>query len=223
MRVSVTLLNAIFFMGILTAGCSRSDQGSETKAGGNRVGEYRGYVAINQIIRTRFFESKDLSNSFFLGRYVGSYSDTFEGLPILLGGFSGEGLHNDFRNGTPNGMNILLWQIVLSKFADDVAASCGTDNNPVYLGYSYSFKYNSQLAARLKPLCTWPSATAKEEDNLLQLWLSVMSFDAPKEEYEAWRDFFLASTSPFANGSNKDVLKAMLRAMLLNPYFLLEH
>lgn len=82
-------------MGVLTAGCSRSDQASETKAGGNRVGEYRGYGAINQIIRTRFFESKDSSQSFFLGRYVDMYSDAFEGLPVLLGGFSGEGLQND--------------------------------------------------------------------------------------------------------------------------------
>ncbi len=65
-----------------------------------------------------------------------TYSDAFEGLPVLLGGFSGEGLQNDFRNGTPNAMNILLWQIVLSKFAGDVATSCGTDNNPVSLGYS---------------------------------------------------------------------------------------
>lgn len=221
MRVSAVLLMTLFSMAPITTGCSRPDQASEVKSGGNRVGEYRGYVAINQIIRTRFFVSEDSSKSFSLGRYFGEYYESDSGLSTLLGGFSGEALNNDFRNGTPNAMNILLWQIAFSGFAGDVAAYCGTDYNPVYLGNS--IKYNDPFAARLKSLCAWPAAEAKTEENLLKLWLAVMNFDAPREEFEAWRDFFLASNSPFANAPPKDAIKAMLRAMLLSPYFLLEH
>jgi hypothetical protein len=214
-------LSTFFLFVVLPIACSRVEQSSDVKFGGNRVGEYRGYVEINQTLRTRLLESGTASYWFSLGRYIGENSDRFDGLPVLLGGFSGEATNNDFRNGNPNAMNMLLWQIALSGLAGDVAGSCGTNNNPLKLGFAY--KYNDQFAARLKKLCAWPAVEAKTEDNLLKLWLSVMSFDAPKQEYEAWRDFFLASSSPFANSPSKDAVKAMMRAMLLSPYFLLEH
>lgn len=199
---------------------SESESLSQLKAGGNRVGEYKGHVAINQIIQTRFLEPGVTSRSFAIGRYLDDYINESTSLSALLGRFSGEASTNEFRNGRPNSLNMLLWQIALSKLATEVALSCRDANAPQNLGL---YPYNASFAARLKPLCSWPSPEAKQEAKLLDLWQAVMGFDAPKQEFDAWRDYFLAPTSPFANASRDDSLKAMIRSMLLSPYFLLEH
>lgn len=209
-----------FLLATVTA-CSEIESPSQLKAGGNRVGEYKGYVAINRIIQTRFLEPGATSSSFAIGHYLGEYSSEIGGLSALLGGFSGEASSNDFRNGRPNSLNILLWQIALSNLAKDVAFSCRGSGAPQSLGGRYP--YNPPFAARLKPLCSWPSPEVKQEATLLNLWQAVMGFDAPKEEYDAWRDYFLNPTSPFANASRDESIKAMFRSMLLSPYFLLEH
>jgi hypothetical protein len=68
-------------------------------------------------------------------------------------------------------------------------------------------------------MCTWPQADAKDEAVMLPFWVSLMGYSAPREEYEAWRKFFL--TSSYANKPARETISAMALAITLNPYFLL--
>ena len=49
-----------------------------------------------------------------------------------------------------------------------------------------------------------------------------MSFDAPPEEFAAWKDYFL-NEAEYANAPASTALPAMTLAALFNPYFLLNN
>ena len=75
------------------------------------------------------------------------------------------------------------------------------------------------MAADVASLCTWPSPASKNPDLLQRFWTDVMGFDAPPEEFRAFKDAF--SDPEFAGWAPADVVAAMTRAILLNPHFLL--
>ena len=60
---------------------------------------------------------------------------------------------------------------------------------------------------------------SEREAALFGFWISIMSFDAPLQEYQAWKDFFL--DGPFVKSPAPDVIRAMAAAILMNPHFLL--
>ncbi len=196
-------------------GCSRLKDSSEIKAAGNRVGEFKGIFATNRIIVTRLFKAGELK--FDLTRYLGGDASLIE----LLGVYSNIGPLNDFRNGTPNSLNMLLWNMALSGLSKDIAESCGTQQ--IVIEKFIRIDYNPHFADRLGALCKEPVIDFKNEESLLNFWWAVQGFDAPREEYVAWRDFFMSPQSPYAKASSKEVINAMLKTMFLNPYFLLEH
>lgn len=170
-------------------------------AQGANVGEYRGHVEIQNRISERIL----LNNPFFLG----TYADGQTGLLSLLGEHSSNG-ENSFRNGRPNSINMLIWQLVLNGFVMDVQAGCAGNSK---LLFSPSFQ---QV---LRTMCEWPSSSAQSESSMRLLWLSLMSYDAPEEEFLAWRAFFLHSS--FAGRPSSEALPALLLAIVYNPHFLL--
>ncbi|MEI8025964.1 MAG: hypothetical protein WCI18_06425 [Pseudomonadota bacterium] len=198
-----------------SSGCSRRKDSFEIKAAGNRVGEFKGILATNKIIATRLFKAGELQ--FALSQYLGSETSVME----LLGIYSNVGPLNDFRNGTPNSLNMLLWNIALSGLSSDIAESCGSPQ--IVIEGSLKIDYNPQFAERLGALCKGPALDFKNEESLLNFWWAVEGFDAPREEYLAWRDFFMSPQSPYAKAASKEVIHAMLKIMFLNPYFLLEN
>jgi hypothetical protein len=203
-----------FSLLLLSAGCTRDSESSTIKVAGGRVGQFKGHDAINRILVARLFQGS--SGDFGLSRYL-SYQSS---LPPLMGGYSEIGLTNDFRNGTPNALNMLLWQIAFAGLSEDLANAC---ISPTLMSEGIGGnRFNDSFAGRLKALCSWPSPEVKNETNLLNLWWAVQGFDAPREEFVAWRDFFLNSESPFAQASSRETLIAMFKTMFLNPYFLLE-
>jgi hypothetical protein len=215
LRYGLKRLMSILPILLLFAACTRSSETSNVTLAGGRVGQFKGVVAIQEVIRTRILSSG--SASFNLGPYL-AHEDS---LISLLGGYSDVGLRNDFRNGTPNSLNMFLWNITMSMLASDIARSCGTIRLAVMR--SQVFDYNDSFAKHLNALCSWPNSQAKNETNLRNLWIAVQGFDAPKEEFEAWRDFFLSPQSPYADKPNEESMAAMLKTMFLSPYFLLEH
>jgi hypothetical protein len=188
---------------------------STTASGGRRVGGFKGYVVIDQQLRQRVV-SPDRAD-LHLSRYLGSYNDEFSGLVALLGGFAGPGGSSEFRNGDPNAMNMLLWELALGALAGDIAKNCAP---PLAEG---TVPLSSSFAARLAPLCSWPDASAKTEANLQALWTGLMGFSAPPTEFAAWRDYFLGADSPYAQTPAAEAVEAMLTGIMLNPHFLLEH
>jgi hypothetical protein len=210
-----------FFWGIslsvlsFDVGCSRVTETSDVKASGVPVGGYKGYAATQKIVATRLFDGARDSFSFI--PYLGNGISLLK----LLGSFENLGSTSSFENSTPNAMNMLLWQIIFSGLSKDIAKSCG--DSSIIIGENLKFNYNSNFANRLGALCTWPDAKAKSEANLLNLWLAVQGFDAPRQEFESWRNFFLSPDSPYANATYQEAIKAMLMTMFLTPDFLLEH
>lgn len=197
------------------SGCSRVTDTSDVKASGAPVGGFKGYAATQKVVATRLFEGA--RDSFNFNPYLG-----YEGsLLKLLGSFESLGSTTSFENSTPNAMNMLLWQIIFSGLSKDIAKSCG--DGSLVIGESLKYNYNSSFANRLGALCMWPEAKVKNEANLLNLWLAVQGFDAPRQEFDSWRDFFLSPDSPYANATYQEAIKAMLMTMFLTPDFLLEH
>ena len=199
----------------MLSGCSRGTQSSDVKASGNPVGGFKGYLATQKVLSTRLFSGA--TDQFNFLPYLGYERSLLE----LMGSFQTQGSTATFINGTPNAMNMLLWQIVFSGLSSDIASSCGRSS--VEINHSAIVNYNPTFASHLGALCTWPDSNSKNEANLLNFWLSVQAFDAPREEYESWRDFFLKPDSPYAQATSKEAIKAMLMTMLMSPDFLLEH
>jgi len=167
--------------------------------------QFLGYEAINKVINDRLFKPDspvDIAN--YLGK-----SD----LGDLLGIYSGTGLQFQFQNGTPNATNMVLWHLAMDGLSKDLGAICS-----IVTPTQLREKITDNFAGHLVPLCSWPAPFAKSEYVLQNFWLAVEGYDAPETEYLAWRDFFLANYTKVAPDQT---VVAMIKAMLLNPYFLL--
>ncbi len=126
----------------------------------------------------------------------------------LLGTWSTFGAEHSFRNGVPNALNLMIWQVTLSRFAHEVGQSCTTRRLALH----------PRFIATLRRLCAWPAAEAKDEGVLLDFWTSVMGHDASPDEFVAWRDFFVRE---YRDRSAADTVAAMTLAVTMNPRFLL--
>lgn len=169
------------------------------------VGEYRGYVAAQNLLAERLLleGQPDRPFSFY------PYTDNQGGLLNLLGFYQSTG-ENSFRNGQPNAINTLVWQLVLQGFANDLADHCRGQS---------SLLLQPVFQSTLATVCRWPAPEAQEESTMRMLWLSVMGYDAPEEEFLAWRDFFLRSS--YAAKPAAEAVPALLFSILYNPHFLL--
>ena len=177
------------------------------------MSEFKGYFAINRTLQERLVQSP---NTFQLGVYLDeSYNPFGNSLLDLLGTYDRGSLDSAFRNGKPNVVNVLLWHVVFSGLSRDLAALClaGAPPNPRIGSLAPSFE------SALKTVCAWPQASAQSDEALLAFWLGLMSFDAPIEEFEAWRDFF--RSAPYVNAPAQEAVAALVLAAFSNPYFLL--
>jgi hypothetical protein len=104
---------------------------------------------------------------------------------------------------------MVIWHVTFSNFARNLGNWCKAP----------TLVFEDHFAHTLWRLCSWPQAQAKEEDTLLQFWVGMMGFSAPREEYTAWRDFFLNSS--YRAKSGRETIEAMSVAIMMNPHFLL--
>ena len=177
-------------------------------AAGPGEAEFRGYVRTNTILRERLFGP---GSDFELGAYVGQqYAGYGTNLLDLLGtqknGFAG----GRFRNGVPNSLNMLTWHMLFTKLSGDVAGLCGGGAD---------FKFREAFAAQIKGFCGFPEGQADWNEKLFTLWMTVMSFDAPLSEYEAWRAFWISPEARSMQGA--EAVEWMMLSLFNNPYFLL--
>lgn len=178
------------------------------RAAGPGEAEFRGYVRTNTILRERLFKP---GSNFELGAYVGQqYAGYGTNLLDLLGtqknGFAG----GRFRNGIPNSLNMLIWHMLFTRLAGDVAKLCEGKND---------LEFNDRLLGSVRPFCGYPEGRSDWEESLFQLWMTIMAFDAPLSEFQAWRVFWV---SPEARGlKGEEAVEWMILSILNNPYFLL--
>jgi hypothetical protein len=182
-------------------------------AGGGAAAEFKGYVAIDQVLKDRMIREGAL---FSLGIYLDDhFSDFGISLVDLLGVYKGGALDSSFHNGQPNVVNMLLWHVAFSGLSHDLGEVC-TPSAPKGL---LAEGVQDSLKQALKPVCAWPAPEAKSDEALMGLWLALMSFDAPMEEFEAWRDFFRGPE--YASARPQDAVADMALAIFSNPHFLL--
>ncbi len=163
--------------------------------------QYRGFAAVMKELSVRLAKPGQVID---LYEYVPA-----EGLETLLGTWYTFGSEHEFRNGSPNSVNVLIWYVTLNDLSAVFGNSCASpklDFNPEFLGV-------------LNKICDWPKDKAAVEDVMLAYWFSIMGYNAPESEYIQWRDFFLKSS--YRTKTAKETVTAMTLAMTMNPYFLL--
>jgi hypothetical protein len=217
-RLRNTLNKFLGFLGFICSlsflSCNLSEPKSSLKGGGNFVGNYRGVVKIEAVLTSRISAPKPES---FLNGYL------VESLRSQLGTYSTDRGNVVFENGNPNELNSMLWDLVLSNLAKDLSSICsGEEVSKDSRTMNTLNRIRPDISSIFLNICKWPEESVKNETTVLPLWLSLMGYDAPQSEYMAWRDYFLNANSPYSQISGEETLRAMIRSILLNPYFLLE-
>lgn len=167
--------------------------------------QFLGYEYVNKVLQQRVFAT---SSNLNFGKYIGS-----EGLGLILGQTVGDGNEMTFANGTPNATSMALWHVGLMGLARDVSVVFKGEGN------LKDTELNDGFLKAIKKVAMWPSAEARNEKTLLELWISVMSYDAPESEFKVWAEYFLSAE--FEKAEPSQVIEGMLSTMLMNPYFLL--
>ena len=157
---------------------------------------------------------------FFLNQYLyGFGSDRVGSLELLLGSYQGKGLTGGYSNGAPNAVNSVLQNLMLGGMARDLGLQCGIEQNG-WSNTTYALRESLKVAfaAKLKKLCAW-SEVENRDASLLEFWTAVMGYDAPSEEFEAWKSFL---KTEYADASGAEVVADGAFAIFYNPYFLLK-
>jgi hypothetical protein len=194
---------------LAVAGCSSTAESEipEPAAEQSAGARYRGYEAVQNHVRSTLI---DPSAPFELHAYLGANGET---LSYLLGRSDGFGVQYELVNATPNPMNMLVWRLMMSSFANDLAASCPGATRP-----STMPEAPLVLDARARPivhaLCAWPADDAA----IGAAWDLVMGHRAPRDE----REPFIAYARALGNRSAADALPSLWSGIFLHAAYLLD-
>ena len=174
--------------------------------------QFHGRIELEQILSDRMLEHQIFS---FQRYYKDIKSTTVNVLLLLLGGYDNangqdQSGNDSFNNGKPNSVNLLLYQVVLNSLAEEIQANCTSTTG---------LQFNANFRNALNTICQWPSPSAQTEEAMEAYWIALMGYDAPEEEFTAWRDFFM--TSSYANQPASVAVSALTFALMYNPNFLL--
>lgn len=133
-----------------------------------------------------------------------------EGLEALAGTWQPLGSEHSFQNGEPNAVNMVLIRLAFDGFAKGLSASCDTAQFPL----------NEAFYDTLEAMCGWPSSDAQSDEVMQDFWIYLMGYNAGPAEYKAWRDFIRTN---YDGKGPRESIEAMTLALMLNPYFLLQH
>jgi hypothetical protein len=171
---------------------------------------FRGYAAVEDDLYAAFIEPQ---TQFELYAYLG---DAGEELSHLVGRPDGFGVSFDTRNTKPNGMNVIIWRMMLSEFANDLAATC--PQSKLVKSADPAIKLNARAAPVVAALCGWPAVT---DQALGDAWDLALRHLAPDASRSAWIQ--LAHDPELATKSADEALPSLWLAAFLHPAFLLEH
>ena len=214
-------VSLLFLLGTSAAfgatGCrTTATRGSTLEDAGVEIGGLKGAKVIETIVKGRML-SADGGKDFLLTQFIGDPNE--KGLASILGGYTGSLSDSSLVSVTPNTVNVILWHLTMRRLAEHFAtlvdAAITTPISPSPL--------NDQYMAAAKPfLAPLPASAIERRPLLKNLWLSVMRFDAPQTEMNAWIEA-VAAESAFVQLSPKDALAILLETIFEDPYFLLAH
>jgi len=171
-----------------------------TSAAFAQTSQFKGWAAISRELSTRIAPRDEPLD---LGEFLPA-----EDMEDLLGTWSSFGTEHTFRNGVPNALNLMIWHVTLSGFANAVGETCESER----------LVFHPRFIKTLQQLCQWPLPAAKEERVLLEFWTSMMGYNAGEDEYLVWKEFFLRE---YRDGKPPETVAAMTLAITMNPRFLL--
>ncbi|MBX3159225.1 MAG: hypothetical protein KF773_24870 [Deltaproteobacteria bacterium] len=170
---------------------------------------FRGYAAVQEDLYAAFIAPQ---TPFELHRYLG---ESGEALSRLVGRPDGFGVTYDARNARPNGMNVLIWRMLLSRFANDLAAKCA--GSVIVDGVDPQIELHERAHAVVDAMCTWPPAS---DATLREAWDLAIGYLAPVAARDAW--IRLAHDPELAALDRDRGLPSLWLAAFLHPSFLLE-
>lgn len=213
----IAYLIVLLFIGASSACRSRSkNSGATVKSSGVPIGQFKGYNRINSLIKSRLLDAGSSNRYFDLGYvFLGGASRE---LAILMGDFTEATGRPSYVNGEPNPVSMMLWDTALTGFSESIGGYCpnGPTDSP-----RADYPLNARGAQLVKAICSnWPNGLTDAQ--LHDLWTWVMSFDAPESAETEWKASILDAGSPLRQMPAKAGIKAMMRTIFLNPWFLLE-
>ncbi len=181
----------------------------------------KSYSKINRIVVTRLLQDPSFQIGVYLLEHPVYTEEPLPGDPLsLLGTYDGSDTNAGFSNGDPNALNLLLWYIDLNLFADAIAQNCLPDQERKFDGLGNPIYLNATAKQALQPLCQWPAASAQTDEVLYAFWSALLGFDAPLEEFNAWKTF-VQQNPEYKTAPRTTVVSNIIFAALFNPYFLL--
>lgn len=169
---------------------------------------YRGVDELAAALQTRTIESNITT---YLGAYLGSHFRSNDNLASLLGYFQGDGLEAGFYNGLPNALNYRLYAALFNSLSKDLVVSTCPVGKPQWM------RAHEELKNVLLPLCDWQHA-ARTREQMMALWLNIMGYRAPMDEFDAWMNLF--TSEPLASMPAQELLPLLLESIFMNPYYL---
>jgi len=186
--------------------------------------QLKGYALLNTNLRNRLFLS---DNKFFIG-YPIQEEFFFAGQSLL--GLMGEYVfldgHNRFKNGVANEVNMLLTNLIFNRISLDIADKCKLSQLPPQPQQPTEPAnplpdFNIRFTSTLTALCDWPLEPTTANTTLTNYWFTVMSYDAPEDEYLAWQNF--ANSPEMRLKSRDEAVWALNLAIFLSPYYLINY
>ena len=192
----------------------------DAMAGAENGSAFKGALNLQAMLSTRFFKP---SGTFDISSYFNQHLALQYGYipPIiqLLGFYDSAGMSSAFVNGTPNPVNMLIHDVIFSSFTHELAQICVDSKAVLFSGAAQPI--NDDLTATLVGICAWSAVETHNANQLMDLWLQTMGYQAPEEEFIAWRDFFMSDDYSAASGQK--IIEDGIYAILNNPYFLLRN
>lgn len=188
-----------------------------------RVGQFKGYEYVSRFLFERLLDPQDGRNrSFELAPYFGEPFVIAGGLSSLLGSYSGQGTSNDFRNGIPNGVNMLLWHLGFVAFGQAVGQVCDDMDGEIHPSIQSAtvIQLAPMLTTALQAICSAGNNSTMQAAALEQVWIAVFAYDLPQREMQAFVAFYTADTT-YMGASGHEQIAMAINGMLLNPLFLL--
>ncbi|MBX3158349.1 MAG: hypothetical protein KF773_20435 [Deltaproteobacteria bacterium] len=185
------------------AGCGTDPE--EEPVDPSAAARFRGYAAVQDELYAKFIAP---GTPFELFRYLGPSG---EELSRLVGRPDGFGVTFDVRNARPNGMNVLVWRMMLRSFATDLAATCPGSREGA------SIELAPAANATVGALCAWP---AVDNEAAGAAWDLVVGRRAPERSRAAFVQY--ARALDLEHRPAADALAQIWLGALLHPSFLLE-
>jgi len=201
--------HVVIAIALALASCGDNNQADDQPVDPSAGANFRGYAAVQDDLYAKFIAA---DSSFELFRYLGSSG---EELSRLVGRPDGFGVAFDIRNARPNGMNVLVWRMMLKGFANDLAATC--PGSSLVSIAEPTITLNARAAPVVRALCAWPAVS---DEALGAAWDLVIGYLAPKASRDAWIAY--AHGADLQSRPDDDALPQLWLGALLHPAFLLE-